>query len=361
MAVQILFRRGTSTEWTSANPTLGAGEPGIETNTGKIKVGDGTTLWNALPYAAGLESLRLQDLSDVTGTAPSTGQVLKWNGTAWAPAADETGSGGDGNTTYTISAEEVSGGVNLRLTGSDASTDNVKLAAGSNVTLTRTSADEITIAATGGGGGASNLDDLGDVVITGTPTTGQVLKYDGTNWINDTDATGGEGGAATLDELTDVVITGTPITGQVLKFDGTNWVNGTDDISSGSNLTTRDTAAGTTSSLADDDTGTINITGYKSYALFKLQTSAAAWVRIYTSDAARVADASRLEGVDPAPSSGVIAEVITTGAETVLISPSTIGFNDESPVTTYIPVRVTNKSGNPVDITVTLTAIQLEA
>jgi hypothetical protein len=246
--------------------------------------------------------------------------VLKWNGTAWAPAADETGSGGDGNTTYTVSAETATGGVDLRLTGSDASTDNVKLAAGANVTVTRTDDSTITIA-----------------------------------------ATGGEGGAATLDELTDVVITGTPITGQVLKYDGTNWVNGTDDISSGSNLTTRDTAEGTTSSLDDDQTGPINITGYKSYALFKVQTSAAAWVRIYTSEAARIADASRLEGVDPVPSSGVLAEVITTGAETVLISPSTIGFNDESPVTTNIPVRVTNKSGSTAAITVTLTLLQLEA
>lgn len=37
------------------------------------------------------------------------------------------------------------------------------------------------------------LDNLSDVVIT-SATTGQVLKYNGTNWVNDTDATGGGGG-----------------------------------------------------------------------------------------------------------------------------------------------------------------------
>lgn len=42
------------------------------------------------------------------------------------------------------------------------------------------------------GGGADALDELGDVVIT-SPSTGQVLKFNGTNWVNDTDATGGGG------------------------------------------------------------------------------------------------------------------------------------------------------------------------
>lgn len=89
--------------------------------------------------------------------------------------------------TYSVSAETATGGVNIRLTGSNAVTDDVKLAAGTNVTLTRTDANTITIAAAGGG--ASNLDSLTDVVIT-TPSNGQVLKYNGTNWINDTGGAG---------------------------------------------------------------------------------------------------------------------------------------------------------------------------
>jgi collagen type VII alpha len=48
--IQLQFRRGTAAEWASANPTLAAGEMGIETDTNKFKLGDGTTLWNALAY-----------------------------------------------------------------------------------------------------------------------------------------------------------------------------------------------------------------------------------------------------------------------------------------------------------------------
>ena len=44
---------------------------------------------------------------------------------------------------------------------------------------------------------ASNLDSLTDVTIT-TPSTGQVLKYNGSAWINDADATAGGAGAGTV-------------------------------------------------------------------------------------------------------------------------------------------------------------------
>jgi hypothetical protein len=44
------FRRGTATEWTTANTVLLAGELGLETNTLKFKIGDGVTAWNSLAY-----------------------------------------------------------------------------------------------------------------------------------------------------------------------------------------------------------------------------------------------------------------------------------------------------------------------
>jgi hypothetical protein len=46
----IQLRRGTAATWTSTNPVLAAGEGGIETDTLKIKYGDGTTAWTSLSY-----------------------------------------------------------------------------------------------------------------------------------------------------------------------------------------------------------------------------------------------------------------------------------------------------------------------
>ena len=50
MATKIQIRRDTSSNWTSFNPILGAGEIGFETNTGKFKIGDGSSVWSALDY-----------------------------------------------------------------------------------------------------------------------------------------------------------------------------------------------------------------------------------------------------------------------------------------------------------------------
>lgn len=43
-------RKGTAAAWTSANPTLASGEVGVETDTGKQKVGNGSTAWTSLAY-----------------------------------------------------------------------------------------------------------------------------------------------------------------------------------------------------------------------------------------------------------------------------------------------------------------------
>lgn len=50
MADIIQIRRDTSTNWTTVNPILAQGELAFETNTRKLKVGDGVTAWNSLSY-----------------------------------------------------------------------------------------------------------------------------------------------------------------------------------------------------------------------------------------------------------------------------------------------------------------------
>jgi hypothetical protein len=56
MAVQIQIRNGTAAAWTSANPTLAVGEMGAETDTGRFKIGTGSTAWNSLNYSLGVAS-----------------------------------------------------------------------------------------------------------------------------------------------------------------------------------------------------------------------------------------------------------------------------------------------------------------
>jgi hypothetical protein len=51
MTSRLQNRRDTAANWTSNNPTLAAGEIGLETDTAKYKMGDGTTAWNSLAYA----------------------------------------------------------------------------------------------------------------------------------------------------------------------------------------------------------------------------------------------------------------------------------------------------------------------
>lgn len=51
MTSRLQQRRDTAANWTANNPTLAQGELGLETDTTKWKMGDGTTAWNSLAYA----------------------------------------------------------------------------------------------------------------------------------------------------------------------------------------------------------------------------------------------------------------------------------------------------------------------
>ena len=69
MSIQIQLRRDTSTNWASTNPILAIGEPGLETDTGKFKFGDGTNHWNTLSYASPATLTGLTPAGVVFGSA----------------------------------------------------------------------------------------------------------------------------------------------------------------------------------------------------------------------------------------------------------------------------------------------------
>ena len=77
MAYQIQLRRDLAANWTSVNPTLAQAELGYETDTNKLKIGDGATAWTSLSYFQG--SGAYVPLSDLTVTATPNG-VPQLNG-----------------------------------------------------------------------------------------------------------------------------------------------------------------------------------------------------------------------------------------------------------------------------------------
>lgn len=200
---------------------------------------------NVTGLSAVATSGTIDDLTNVDTTGAATGSVLKWNGSAWAVGTDdgssqnlwETISGDSGSATANSATDTltIAGGTNVTTSvvgdtltinttaepnqntfstveisagsgtasgdstlAADTTTDTLTLVAGDNITLTGNAAgDQITIAAAGGGGGATNLNDLADV--SASPTTGQVLKWSGSVWEAADDLQGTGGGSTSVE------------------------------------------------------------------------------------------------------------------------------------------------------------------
>jgi len=73
MADKFQFKRATAAQWTSSNPILSAGEPGFETDTGKFKIGNGSSTWTSLSYTvdANYGTIVTQDSDNVNITGGS--------------------------------------------------------------------------------------------------------------------------------------------------------------------------------------------------------------------------------------------------------------------------------------------------
>jgi hypothetical protein len=109
---RVQLRRDTATDWTSENPTLAAGEPAVETDTGKFKLGDGATAWNSLAYATDSKRNLLQPNSaiSVTPGTPDT-FTLAWTDTVRTVTIDDA-------TTASYSAPSAGSFVQLQITNS---------------------------------------------------------------------------------------------------------------------------------------------------------------------------------------------------------------------------------------------------
>jgi hypothetical protein len=167
MTSRLQNRRDTAANWTSNNPTLAAGEIGLETDTAKYKMGDGTTAWNSLAYAytAGAAGATgptgptgSVGPSGATGITGPTGPIGATGPTGPSGATGPTGvtgpaGGGIGGfnaqtgTTYTL----VLGDLNKLVTASNASAITVTVppsvfAANDVVNLQQIGAGQVTFA-----------------------------------------------------------------------------------------------------------------------------------------------------------------------------------------------------------------------
>jgi hypothetical protein len=85
---RLQFRRDTAAAWTAANPVLLAGETGFETDTGRIKIGNGTATWTSLGYYSG-STPYLTDLVDVDASDRVDGSVLFYDEASAKFVADD--------------------------------------------------------------------------------------------------------------------------------------------------------------------------------------------------------------------------------------------------------------------------------
>jgi len=174
----IRHRRDTAANWTSNNPVLEAGQLGLETDTLKIKFGDGTTAWNSLSYASGGGGGGVTDgdKGDITVSSSGATWTIDNDAVTYAKMQNVSAtsrllgraSSGSGN------VEEITIGTNLSLAGTT-------LSAAGSISGSTGSTDNAIIRADGTGGSTiqgsvPTIDDNGKVAADAyefdtTPTT----------------------------------------------------------------------------------------------------------------------------------------------------------------------------------------------
>jgi len=193
---------------------------------------------------------KIEDLDEVSSATPSTGQVLKWSGSEWAPAADNTSSGSGGivdsvngisQAAVVLDADDISDAstTNKFVTAADLTTiGHITVANAVDLdTLTALATTAVSAANTASAAVSSHATSLrnhGDIDYTeAVPSNipvGSLLCWQGTEWKDQ---------EVDLQALSNV---STPTTGQFLKWDGTNWVTAAVTATAGATIQDADTA-----------------------------------------------------------------------------------------------------------------------
>lgn len=107
---KIQLRRDTAANWSTNNPTPSAGEPCFETDTGKLKIGDGITAYNSLPYQGGTSdtAVTTDTAQTISGEKTFTNDIIinQWNNNI-SPTRETHIDLSDGNRNAFISADGV--------------------------------------------------------------------------------------------------------------------------------------------------------------------------------------------------------------------------------------------------------------
>ena len=179
MADIIQIRRDSASDWTSANPTLASGELGYETDTGKLKFGDGTTAWTSLAYYTTTPTETVQDI---------VGAMFTGNTETRVSATYE-----DGDGTIDLVVDDMTTDTNTnQLTtfniGVDTNTNATTIAHGETLTIagvtncaTETTADgTVTITATDTNTQLSTeaVQDIVGGMVTGNTETNIAVTYE---------------------------------------------------------------------------------------------------------------------------------------------------------------------------------------
>jgi hypothetical protein len=149
MADRIQIRRDTAANWTSVNPTLAQGELGVETDTLKFKVGDGTSAWTSLTYLIDVGNyLTATSTNTLTNkTISGASNTLTVDGTNAVGFKNIPQSGSAKTASYTLAVGDVGKFIEVGASGSITIPD-ATFAAGDVVSIFNNTSGNITITCT---------------------------------------------------------------------------------------------------------------------------------------------------------------------------------------------------------------------